>query len=237
MKIEYIGKCLLLEEKGKKVLVVGDLHFGFEEALNNSGVFVVRKMFEEVKKEFEEVFEKIGKTDKVVLLGDVKHEFGRISSQEWKEILGLVDYFKEKCDELVVVKGNHDVMLSGLLKKKEVRFEKYYIWSDKVGFVHGDEDFSDIWNEKIELVVVGHAHPAVKIGNNVRKEKYKCFLEGKFKGKKLIIVPSFFDINEGSDLREYDSGLVWKINFGKFNVKVVGEKLEVMDFGKLEKVD
>ena len=48
MEISYIGKCLLISEKGKKILIIGDLHLGYEEVLNQGGVFVTRKMFDEM---------------------------------------------------------------------------------------------------------------------------------------------------------------------------------------------
>ena len=53
-----------------------------------------------------------------------------------------------------------------------------------------------------------------------------------------MIVPSFFGINEGVDLRdkEYNLRGIFDFNFNKFNVWVVGEKLEVLDFGKLGKL-
>ena len=54
--IEFIGKCLFIEEKEEMVLVVGDLHLGYEEILNKSGVFVGRKMFDEMILKFEDIF-------------------------------------------------------------------------------------------------------------------------------------------------------------------------------------
>jgi len=65
MKIKYIGKTLLIEFKEKKVLVVGDLHLGYEEILNKSGVFVTRELFNEVIGEFENIFEKTKKLMKL----------------------------------------------------------------------------------------------------------------------------------------------------------------------------
>ena len=46
--IKYIGKTLLIENGGRKILVIGDLHIGFEEALNKTGVLISRKMFNEI---------------------------------------------------------------------------------------------------------------------------------------------------------------------------------------------
>src|SRR3989338_7971849 len=57
--IKYIGKCLLITEKGEKILIIGDLHLGYEEALNKSGVYVTREMYKEMMGEMDEIFQKI----------------------------------------------------------------------------------------------------------------------------------------------------------------------------------
>ena len=113
--IKYVGKCLLLTSEKENLLVVGDLHIGFEQSLNESGILVSRQMFNELIEDFENIFTKIrvginvndlkkkGGTiaedegnreikiklkksekedrivDKIVLLGDIKHDFGKIS--------------------------------------------------------------------------------------------------------------------------------------------------------------
>lgn len=268
-KINYLGKCLLIEDEKsiERILVIGDLHIGYEEYLNRAGVFVSRKMFEEMIKEFDEIFEKTGKVDtsrfagnnklianlecaqepkhaqnfsskvldKIILLGDVKHDFGTIMKQEWKEVLGLFDYLEKKCSNIVVLKGNHDKILEPILNKKNILLRENFIWNEFC-FLHGDRDFLEIHDKKIKYWIMGHGHPAVKLSDGVKIEKYKCFLTGSFRGKKIIIVPSFFSYLEGSDARENDLGLAWKFNFEKFEIKAVGENLEVLDFGLLGKI-
>ena len=44
-------------EAGGKILVVGDLHLGYEEHLNRMGIFVSRQMFEEMISYFDKVFD------------------------------------------------------------------------------------------------------------------------------------------------------------------------------------
>src|SRR3989304_10357239 len=110
-KIEYTGKCLLITSGKTKTLVVGDLHLGYEESLNRSGVFVSRQMFEEMISDFDSVFEKVGKVDKIVLLGDIKHEFGGISRQEGGDVLKIIEYFRSKSEEIIIIKGNHDAIV------------------------------------------------------------------------------------------------------------------------------
>lgn len=46
-EIQYIGKCLLVEVVGKRIVAVGDLHSGYEEALNIQGIGVTRVLFGE----------------------------------------------------------------------------------------------------------------------------------------------------------------------------------------------
>ncbi len=234
-KLEYIGKCLLISEKGKKILVIGDLHLGYEEVLNQSGVFVSRTMFEEMIKYLDSVFAKTGKVEHVVLLGDVKHDFGGILRQEWNDVLRLFDYLEDKCKEIIICKGNHDTILEPIVRKREnVKMMNYLIFGEYC-FLHGNKDFPGIWNKKIRYWIMGHGHPAVKISDKTKVEKYKCFLAGRFKGRGIIIVPSFFEYTEGSDPRESNLGMAWDFDYGKFRVWVVGVEgdLEVLDFGKL----
>ncbi len=243
-KLKYIGKCLLVNvgegKKRKRILAVGDLHLGYEEVLNRGGVFVSRKMFEEMIEHFDKVFSKIGKIDKIVLLGDVKHDFGGILRQEWNDVLGLFDYFFGKIGkggEIVIVKGNHDNILEPIVRKRERVVMGDFFIVDEIAFLHGNRDFKEIWNKKIKIWIVGHGHPAVKLQEGVKIEKYKCFLVGRFEGKEVIVVPSFFEYNAGSDPRDSDLGMAWDFNFERFNVKIVGvDELGVLEFGKLGKL-
>ncbi len=235
-KLKYIGKCLLINENEKKIIVIGDLHLGYEEALRERGVFIGTKMLEEYKKYLDRIFKKTRKVDEIVLLGDVKHVIGGIANSEWNEILGFLDYLKEYCRKIVIVRGQHDVILGPILKKREeIMLEEYYV-NGKYAFVHGDKRKEEIEKKEIKIWVMGNGHPAIKITDGTKNEKYKCFLVGKFEGKEIIICPSFIEANEGTDPREHDLGMGWEFNYNKFEVIIVGEDLEDLKFGKLEKI-
>lgn len=235
-KIKYIGKCLLINSGRKKILAVGDLHLGYEGALNESGVYIGREMFKEMISYFDRLFAKIGKVDEIVLLGDVKHVFGNITNQEWSEMLGLFDYFDKYCKKIVIVKGNHDKIIEPIVKKrKNIESRGFYV-SGEFAFVHGDRDFDRIHDEKVRYWIMGHGHPAVKIREGAKIEKYKCFLVGEYRGREIIIVPSFLEANIGTEPRENNLYMAWDFNLEKFDVKIVSEDLEVLDFGKLKKL-
>lgn len=237
-KINYIGKCLLIESDGERVLVVGDLHLGYEGALRQSGWQVPLGLYRQVVTDFNEIYEKVvfgksRKLDKIIVLGDVKHEFGHILPEEWQEIVGFIEHLKERCKELVIIEGNHDAMLFPVLKKMNVLGTDYYLWKE-FAFMHGDMDFDNIYDRNIKCWVVGHGHPAVTLQEGVKKERYKCFLVGEFDEREVIIVPSFFPLVEGTDAREFEMKFAWDLKLRNFNVKVVSENLGVLDFGKLK---
>jgi len=243
IKIKFIGKTLLIERNAKngkleRVLVVGDLHLGFGEIMGISGVNVGKQMFDEMINDFNEVFGETGNVDKIILLGDIKHDFGGILKQEWSDVAKIIDYLKEKCKKLILIRGNHDTLLSPIARKKKLKVWNLYVWNEFC-FTHGDRDYNKIWNKKVKYIVVGHGHPAVKLKEErgAKIEKYKCFLVGKgIGGKKMIIVPSFAEYYVGSDPREGEVILAWDVDFSDFEVYVVGEHLEVLNFGLIKKL-
>lgn len=240
MKISYIGKTILLESN-ESILVVGDLHLGFGEVMREGGVFVPVDLFKDLLKEFDSIFDRIGfgekkKLDKIILLGDLKHEFGKILRDEWNEVSEIFDYFCKRTHEVIVVKGNHDKIIEPIARKKKISVFDFYI-SGENAFFHGDKKFDEMNYKRIKRWFMGHAHPAITLSDGNKKEKYKCFLVGDFEGKEIFILPSFFDVNEGTDIKsDYDIGLPWNFDLNKFSVKIVGENLEVLDFGQLSKL-
>ena len=229
--IKYIGKCLLIKEKGHKILVVGDLHIGCG-VKESAGIIINKVLFEDMIKEFESVFSKIGKVDKIILLGDLKNDFSHLTEEERNGIVNLFDYLREKCIEIVIIRGNHDNYLLNLTSKRGLLIKDYYLF-DSYCFLHGDKDFDEIYDKKIKYWIMGHIHPAIKLREGNKTEKYKCFLTGKFKGKRILILPSFADLREGIDIRGRDREMPWKFNLDEFDVRVVGEHLEVLSFGEL----
>ncbi|MEK6893931.1 MAG: metallophosphoesterase [Nanoarchaeota archaeon] len=235
MKVDFIGKCLLLTEGNERTLAIGDLHLGYEGAMRKAGVMIPVKLYEKCVSDFDLIISKIGKVDNIVILGDLKHEFGSILPDEWKYIVNFIEYVKSKCNKLIVIEGNHDVILFPVLRKMGIVAVDYFVWNNIV-FTHGDKEYDEMKNRNIECWVLGHGHPAVNLYDGVKKEKYKCFLSGNYKGKKIIIVPSFFPLVEGTDAREFEMKFAWDFNLNKFKTYIVSDDLKVLDFGELGKI-
>jgi len=234
-QFKFIDKALFLPEK--KILVLADLHFGYEEMLAESGILIPRFQYKQIISDLERIFKKIrlkkGEVKEIVILGDLKHEFGSISKQEWKETLDLLDFLKNKVKKIILIKGNHDTILEPLARRKELKVKDYYVKKD-VAFLHGHKSFPACSDKKVKTLVLGHKHPAITIREGVKSEVYKCFLVGKWRGKEIVILPSFFPLVEGSDVFIYDTNLAFDFKLKEFEVYVVGGK--VYRFGKVKDV-
>jgi metallophosphoesterase superfamily enzyme len=85
------------------------------------------------------------------------------------------------CLSKVLIRGNHDTFT---LKGYELK--DFYI-ENEISFIHGYPSYPEIFEKGIKTIVMSHIHPAVSIHDKkgVKKEKYKAFLVGKYKKKKL----------------------------------------------------
>ncbi|MBD3303555.1 phosphoesterase [Candidatus Woesearchaeota archaeon] len=214
-----------------KTLVLSDFHIGYEEELNKKGILVPRVQYKDVIDRLELIFSKV-KPEVIVINGDLKHEFGAISKQEWKETMRLIDYLERK-GRLVLIKGNHDTILGPIAEKQEIKIVDELI-ADDILITHGHK--LPTANHKPKTVIIAHEHPAVKIKSDVRTEKYKCYLKGKHKGKTLLVQPSFNLLLEGTDVNSEELlSPFLDQDLSNFEVFVVDKK--VYDFGKLKNLE
>ncbi|MBI2144137.1 metallophosphoesterase [Candidatus Woesearchaeota archaeon] len=223
---------LALYLKKERILVIGDVHLGFEEAMARQGVFLPRFQFKDTIDRLGKIFPLLQqKLEAIVINGDLKHEFASISSQEWREILKFFDFLLRHSKQIIIVKGNHDVKLSPIARKRNIAVVENIAANDKFichgHIVPGSSEF-----EKSKIVIVGNEHPAVSLREGARSELYKCFLVGKWQDKKMVVMPSFNQVTIGSDiLKEKFISPFMRQDLGRFEVFVAGDK--VYPFGKV----
>lgn len=230
--MEIHGLALYL--KKEKTLVFADLHLGYEEELISFGYLVPRFQYREIIDHLEHIFSEID-VDKVVIDGDLKHEFGRISEQEWTEVLDFLDFLEGTVEDIILVKGNHDNIIGPIASKRKVSIvSSYFIEEGGVYITHG-HDIPENGNlDKAKIVLIAHDHPALSLREDIRVEKIKCFLKGMWKGKVLIQIPSLNFVTEGTDLsREKPLSPFMDQNLDDFKVYGV-EDFNVFYFGRLE---
>ena len=223
----------------QEILAVGDLHLGYEHMLLKQGISLPENQIEEIKRNLEETFlelkEKKYSLKKIIFLGDIKHFFGYELKEDYyfRELMEfLKKYFRK--ENIILIKGNHDKFDLDGKKTEEYYFENGIL------FLHGHRDFLKIYEKEVETIVMGHLHPSVILSDKqkVKREKFKCFLIGKFKGKKAIILPSFFDIIEGTSVNDYNydyqsNSIIPQKTIKNFEVFIIGNE-KVYNFGKVK---
>ncbi len=162
------------------ILVLSDLHLGYEEALARGylyttskndnivryigAVIVPRRQLKKTMEYLNIAFQLLnGRIKKVIVNGDLKHAFDRLLRQERIEVKAFLDYLLEKNVEIILVRGNHDNYLPLVLKDYGLelirQYETFIPGVGRVLFTHGhyDIDINDY-----NLVIIGHEHPAIK---------------------------------------------------------------------------
>ena len=221
-----------LVDKKHKVVLVADLHIGFEEYLNQQGVLVPRMQSRDMEEKVEKIIAQ-EKPDTFVIAGDLKHEFGEISNQEWRDTLKMIDLITSKVKKLFIVKGNHDNIIGPIAKKRGVEVVDKFVFGDTI-VLHGDK-MPGRMSPRIKRIIIGHEHPALTLREGGRREKFKCFLKGKYKRKELIVLPALSPLMKGSNiLSDNRISPFLEGDIGKFEVYVAGDK--TYRFGKVKEL-
>jgi putative SbcD/Mre11-related phosphoesterase len=149
---------LLLRRGKEQVLIVSDLHIGWEVALAQEGIHVpsqTPKMKDKLLKLID-----LYKPTSLLFLGDVKHTIAKIETEEWKDIPDLFETLGKKIGDVKVVLGNHDGNLEPLLPTSVKILPPTGIALGDAGFFHGNAwPAPELLN--CRSLVIGHVHPTV----------------------------------------------------------------------------
>jgi uncharacterized protein len=254
-------------------IILADVHIGYEEMLNKKGFLIPRLQLNDMLNRLDAIFNSFEgkKAERIIINGDLKHEFSSISEQEWRNTLKFIDYVSKNCNEVVLVKGNHDNILQPIARKRKIKIVDYFIMdfhekqisdqeysekntikkpklmknvgekilykknSKKTLVIHGDKIPGKEIIGQVSTIIIGHEHPAITLKEGARVEQFKCFLQGKYRGKNLIVLPSFNTIVKGTDiLRDQILSPFLKQNLDNFEVYAVEDK--AYNFGKVGKL-
>lgn len=222
---------LFLREHG--ALVIADVHIGYESYLKNKGIFLLHRTYFQIRSIIEEAINAT-KAKSLIFLGDVKHEFGKPSPQEWVEVKDLLSFLLNKGIEVHVVRGNHDNYIIAILSKFNVPLHDPYMMMDDIMLVHGHKEVEI--PKETKVVIMGHEHPAVSsIDSTGSRYKFKCFLIGKIGKRKLIVSPSSSPLSLGMGINEVPkeellSPMLRSVDIDSFTPIVVEERIGVFRF-------
>lgn len=208
------GEPLLLVEGKERVLVASDLHLGLEHELWLGGISIpsqTEKILDRLTRSLIEAM-----PDRLILLGDVKHNVPRTSWQERKEIPSFLRALAERV-KVDIVPGNHDGGLADLAPDGTRVHLPSGIIIDGVGYFHG-HTWPDRELLKAKLLIAGHIHPAVRLKDSIRSLPSRkvwvrssislAALEqqyGRFEymsAQEMVIMPAFNDLCGGLPLNE-----------------------------------
>jgi putative SbcD/Mre11-related phosphoesterase len=203
---------LLLIERTQKVLVAADIHLGMEYELWQCGVSIPSQ----TKRLQEMLLQKLAEIDpdRLVLLGDIKHNVPKTSWQEKQEVPAFLQSLSRQV-EVDLVPGNHDGGLADLAPPgTRVQPSTGFIL-DGVGYFHG-HTWPDAELFSCDMLVTGHIHPAVRLrdplGHGIARPAWvrapictacvETHYKKKLSASEMIIVPAFNDLCGGLSLNE-----------------------------------
>lgn len=179
--------------KYKEYLVITDLHLGIEREYWEKGY--------EMPSQQEDTLNRIkkikGKSTKIIILGDLKHNIPRTTYREERDVPAFIQELKKIFKEVIIIKGNHDPQLEQITPC----VKEYYV--DYIAFIHGHTVSKKALESK--KIIAGHTHPVHTYKNHLGiNQSNKCWVIT----DKIIIMPAFTKLSAGSDelarpLRKY----------------------------------
>lgn len=153
--------ALLIEEGSERILVVGDLHIGWEISLTDRGIYIPSQV-SKIQTKLLQVIEEY-KPTRLIFLGDVKQAIPRISLEEWRAVPEFFETTQKVVGDVSVTLGNHDGDLEPLTPSTvRILPSSGMVVGNKtrIGLFHGHA-----WPSPevlaSELLIMGHIHPVV----------------------------------------------------------------------------
>jgi DNA ligase-associated metallophosphoesterase len=174
-----LHRCVYWEEQ--KALIVSDLHFGKTGHFRKSGIAVPQNIFkEDLQRLFAEI--QFHQPKQLIIVGDMFH------SRENKEMNLFLKWRNDIPNiEVVLVKGNHDVLAGIWYKNASITVEKGKLQIGKFSFIHDVTAINGLQNCD-EYLFSGHVHPGISVRSGVRQMlNFPCY----YFGEKYAVLPAF----------------------------------------------
>lgn len=189
--------------KSLDAIVVADIHLGLEWELEEKGVHIPFPTYTPVIKSLRNMFN-YRSAKRLIILGDIKNEFGDINPEEWTQVQDFVNDVRSLGAEPLLVRGNHDNFVRIVLRRLNVEFQDPPLRLGKYFLIHGDREHELPGDGR--TVLMGHEHPVVSIRDSIGvKHRFKSFLYGEHEGVKIIILPSMNPLTMGMAVNEVDA--------------------------------
>ncbi len=182
------GAALLTDEN---VVVVADMHLGVEATLEYEGLSIPRVQTKKIESYMAGVIRAVSPS-RIIVAGDLKHNFSRNLVQEWEDIRRFVKSLSGKTT-LEVVKGNHDNYLGSILSEHRIPLKSEMLVSG-VRILHGHAGSLDG-----RFTIMGHIHPSLRLKDSVGASiKDRCFLYDR--KERVLVLPALSLVAYGTDV-------------------------------------
>jgi len=153
--------ALLLRHGSERVVVIGDLHIGWEVTLAQQGIHIpsqTNKMLSRLRTIIE-----TEKPTRLLILGDIKHSVTAAELEEWRDVPEFFEALLKLVPSIQVILGNHDGNLEPLTPSRIdlIPPTGIALWK-RFGLFHGHA-----WPAPeilgCQTLILGHLHPAVTL--------------------------------------------------------------------------
>lgn len=208
-----LNEPALIVENTIRTLVIADIHLGIEWELYHSGISIpsqVEKRTARIREYIKEVV-----PERIVLLGDIKHNVPMTSWQEKQEVPAFLEELAGFAP-VDIVPGNHDGDIEGLIPENVTIHSMRGFVLDGAGYFHG-HTWPDASLLCVSHVVMSHNHPAIRfvdaLGHGVsepvwirtrfiEKVMFEHYGKTQWSNPEVIIMPAFNELSGGIPFNE-----------------------------------
>lgn len=202
--IEIVEFEPALYVKSLDAIIVADIHLGLEWELEEKGVHIPFPTYEPIVKSLRNMFN-YRSARRLIILGDIKNEFGDINPEEWTQVQDFVNDVRSLGAEPILIRGNHDNFVRIALRRLNVEFKEPPVRMGKYILIHGDGDHE--LPSGGDTVLMGHEHPVISIRDSIGvKHRFKSFLYGEHQSTRIIVLPSMNPLTMGTAVNEVETG-------------------------------
>ena len=217
-------------------IVLSDVHIGYEEEMASKGIFIPKIQKKRLLNIINRSIE-IFKTNRIIINGDLKHSFSKLTKQEKTELTDIFQELKEKGIKVTIIKGNHDNYISLVTEKFDNIKLVDSLSIENLVIFHGH---TNIQVEENKIYIIGHEHPRLGLRDKLGfSRKMPCFLITPLKNNsKVLVLPAIGIYQAGNDISlnhsNYMSPLMREFSvLEKSKPFVIIEKEGIMEFPEL----
>lgn len=212
-----IDSPALVARNEETSLIIADVHLGIEYDLYYSGINIPSQIAKRIDRVRSYICE--ASPDRVILLGDIKHNVPRTSFQEEDEVPMFLEELA-RYSLVDIIPGNHDGGIEQLIPKNpDIKLhDSRGAIIDGVSYFHG-HTWPDVSLLKNDHWVMSHNHPTIKltdtIGHTITRQAWirarldRAAVESNYRSDEytwsdpeVIIMPSFNELCGGIAFNE-----------------------------------